>query len=76
MILKAMEECHCKINPQKTAKPQAIGFINELKKVLPIDRQKMRLKITCGLGSSQCESLRKWLADNHTSQHVIHSETV
>lgn len=74
MILKAMEECHCKINPQKTAKPQAIGFINELKKVLPIERTKMRLRITCGQGAEQAEELRKWFSDNHKDQHVVHSE--
>jgi ribosome maturation protein Sdo1 len=44
--MKAMNEANVKINPKHDAKKQALDFIKELKKVIPIDRAKMRLKIS------------------------------
>ena len=38
IILKAMTETNCKVNGNKPAKPQALAFINDLKKVIPIER--------------------------------------
>ena len=45
IILKAMVEVNCKLNPTQSAKKQALDFIKDLQKVIPIDRAKMRLKI-------------------------------
>lgn len=47
IILKAMNELNFKINPNKAAKPQALALLGELKKVLPIERAKMLLSISC-----------------------------
>lgn len=75
MIIKAMNEVNCKINPSKTAKPQAIGFINDLKKVLPIDRTRMHLRVTCPAGAEQAETIHKWLTNNHANQFKIENQS-
>ena len=41
-----MNEANVKINPKHDAKKQALEFIKELKKVISIDRARMRLKIS------------------------------
>ena len=41
-----MAETNCKINPNQAAKKQALDIIKDLKKVLPIERAKMRLKLS------------------------------
>lgn len=46
IILKAMAEVNCKINPTQSAKKQALELIKDLMKVIPIERAKMRLKIS------------------------------
>ncbi|TNV77250.1 hypothetical protein FGO68_gene9400 [Halteria grandinella] len=45
IILKAMSEVNCKINPTQNSKKQALDFIKDLQKVIPIERAKMKLKI-------------------------------
>ena len=44
--MKAMNEVNVKINPTQSAKKQALDFIKDLQKVIPIDRAKMRIKLT------------------------------
>ena len=68
-----MSEVNCKINSSKSAKPQALAFINELKKVLPIERTRMHLRITCK-NVEQFEHLHKWLQENFNNQYTITSE--
>lgn len=53
IILKAMIEVNCKVNVSKSAKPQAMAFVGELKKVLPIERARMHLRVTCPQGIDQ-----------------------
>ena len=48
-----MTETNCKINPNKSAKPQALQFINDLKAVLPIKRSSMHLKVTFASAKQQ-----------------------
>ena len=43
--MKAMVEVNCKLNPTQSAKKQALEFVKDLQKVIPIDRAKMRLKV-------------------------------
>ncbi len=43
--MKAMAEVNVKINPTQSAKKQALEFIKDLQKVIPIDRAKMRIKV-------------------------------
>lgn len=45
IIMKAMQEVNCKINPTQSAKKQALDFIKDLQAVIPIERARMRLKI-------------------------------
>jgi ribosome maturation protein Sdo1 len=45
-----MSEVNCKVNVNKSGKPQAMAFIPELKKVLPIERTRMNLRVTCSNG--------------------------
>lgn len=40
-----MSEVNCNINPTQKSKKQALEFIKELQKVIPIERAKMQLKI-------------------------------
>ena len=44
--MKAMDEIHVQINPKNNAKKQALDFIKDLKKVIPIERAKMRIRIS------------------------------
>ena len=46
IILKAMAEVSCKVNPTQSAKKQALDLIKDLQAVIPIERAKMRLKIS------------------------------
>ena len=46
IILKAMNELNCKVNTSKQAKPQALAILGELKKLLPIERAKMHLRLS------------------------------
>lgn len=73
IILKAMTEVNCKVNTNKAAKPQAMGFLNDLKKVLPIERVRMHLRISFE-GQEQAETMHKWLQEKFTSQFTITSE--
>lgn len=68
-----MSEVNCKINSSKSAKPQALAFINDLKKVLPIERSRMHLRITCK-DEGQFESMHKWLASSYANQFEISAE--
>ena len=46
IILKAISQTKSKINGSKAAKPQALQIINQLKDLLPIERDKMFLKVS------------------------------
>lgn len=41
-----MQEVNCKLNPTQSAKKQALEIMIDLQKVIPIDRAKMRLKVS------------------------------
>ena len=69
-----MAEVNCKVNVNKPAKPQALAFINELKAILPIERTRMHLRVTCGNGAEQAEFLLKQLSDKFASQFQISSQ--
>ena len=44
--MKAMTEANCKINPTQSSKKQALDFVKDLQKVIPIERARMRIKIS------------------------------
>ncbi|CAM9117956.1 unnamed protein product [Ectocarpus sp. 12 AP-2014] len=46
MIEKAMRDVHFSAHPTRSAKQQALEVIKKLKEVMPIDRAKMKLRIT------------------------------
>ena len=73
IILKAMTEVNCKVNTNKAAKPQAMGFLGDLKKVLPIERVRMHLRISFG-GQDQAQTMHKWLQEKFLSQFTMMSE--
>ena len=60
IMMKAMVEANVKVNPNKSAKPQALAIINELKSILPIKRSNMHLKVTFISGEQQ-QNLTKTL---------------
>ena len=72
IILKAMTEANCKVNGNKPAKPQALAFITELKKVIPIERQRMQLRITFK-DVQQSEKLLEILNDKFVGQFHVGS---
>ena len=72
IILKAMTEANCKVNGNKPAKPQALAFITELKKVIPIERQRMQLRITFK-DVQQSEKLLEILNDKFVGQFQVGS---
>jgi ribosome maturation protein Sdo1 len=72
IILKAMNEVNCKVNGNKPAKPQALAFIPELKKVIPIERSRMQLRITF-TDSEQALKLLEVLNSKFSSQFSMTS---
>ena len=72
IILKAMTEVNCKVNGNKPAKPQALAFIPELKKVIPIERSRMQLRITFR-DAEQSTKLLEILNIRFTSQFSVTS---
>ena len=46
IILRAMNEINCKVVHTKNAKQQALPILTELKRVLPIERARMHVKVT------------------------------
>ena len=46
IILRAMKEINCKVVHTKNAKQQALPILTELKRVLPIERARMHVKVT------------------------------
>lgn len=62
-----MSEANCKINGNKSAKPQALAFINDLKKVIPIERSRMQLRITLQ-DAEQADRLLQTLTDKFDGQ--------
>eukprot|EP00350_Pseudokeronopsis_sp_OXSARD2_P006467 CAMPEP_0170557702 /NCGR_PEP_ID=MMETSP0211-20121228/29372_1 /TAXON_ID=311385 /ORGANISM="Pseudokeronopsis sp., Strain OXSARD2" /LENGTH=149 /DNA_ID=CAMNT_0010868953 /DNA_START=164 /DNA_END=610 /DNA_ORIENTATION=- len=57
-ILKAMNEAQCKINPNQSAKKQALDFMKVLSKVIPIERAKMKVKLVFAKEEQQQVLLR------------------
>ncbi|CDW78721.1 ribosome maturation protein sbds-like [Stylonychia lemnae] len=70
IIMKAMNEVNAKINPKQTAKKQALDFIGELKKVIPIERAKMRLKISFE-SQEQQEKMKDFIEKEHQNDCEI-----
>lgn len=64
IILKAMNEANCNINPTQNSKKQALDFIKDLQKVIPIERAKMRLKVSFE-NPPQQEKLQETLNAQH-----------
>jgi ribosome maturation protein SDO1 len=63
IIVKAMNEVNVKINPTQSAKKQALEFIKDLQKVIPIERAKMRIKVIFpkeGQSEEMKESLKQF----------------
>jgi ribosome maturation protein SDO1 len=69
IILKAMTELNFKVNSSKSAKPQALSLLTELKKLLPIERAKMHLKIS--VSGEPREELLKVLTDKFGGQFTV-----
>jgi ribosome maturation protein SDO1 len=65
IILKAMNEANCNINPTQNSKKQALEFIKELQKVIPIERSRMKIKVTFD-NQLQREKLEEALSSGHT----------
>lgn len=65
-----MNEANVKINPKDSGKKQALSFISELKKVIPIDRAKMRLKIAFDNGE-QVEKMKELIEKSHKEECEI-----
>ncbi|CAM9464539.1 unnamed protein product [Scytosiphon promiscuus] len=65
MIEKAMRDVHFSAHPTRSAKQQALEVIKKLKEVMPIDRAKMKLRITTDQESSspELEHLKDTLRD-------------
>ncbi|CAM9799363.1 unnamed protein product, partial [Laminaria digitata] len=57
MIEKAMRDVHFSAHPTRSAKQQALEVIKKLKEVMPIDRAKMKLRITTEEGTCLVYSL-------------------
>lgn len=72
--MKAMNEANVKINPKHDAKKQALEFVKELKKVIPIDRAKMRLKISFAQAGQQ-ERMQELIKAEHTAECEIERAT-
>lgn len=47
IILKAMDDLEFKVHQNQGFKEQALNLIEKLPEVLPIERAKIRVKITC-----------------------------
>ncbi len=61
IIVKAMNEVNVKINPTQSAKKQALEFIKDLQKVIPIERAKMRIKVIFPRQEGQREEMKEAL---------------
>jgi ribosome maturation protein Sdo1 len=67
-----MTEVNCKVNGNKPAKPQALAFITDLKKVIPIERSRMQLRITFR-DAEQSEKLLSSLTGKFDGQFTVNS---
>jgi ribosome maturation protein SDO1 len=74
IILKAMAEANVKVNPKHDAKKQALEFIKELKKVIPIDRARMRLRVAVE-SEAQVEKLKEIITRDHAQDCEIERVT-
>ncbi|CAN0007569.1 unnamed protein product, partial [Hapterophycus canaliculatus] len=65
MIEKAMRDVHFSAHPTRSAKQQALEVIKKLKEVMPIDRAKMKLRITTDQepSSPELEHLKETLRE-------------
>eukprot|EP00347_Sterkiella_histriomuscorum_P002246 403368911 len=70
IIMKAMNEANVKINPKDNAKKQALTFIPDLKNVIPIDRAKMRLKISFER-QDQLERLKEVIERDYAQDYEV-----
>jgi len=59
-----MKELNCNVVQNKSAKGQAIPILNAIKAVLPIERARMFLKVTC-TSANQAEAFQKALQEGH-----------
>lgn len=73
IILRAMKEINCKVDHTRTAKQQALKIVGDLKRVLPIERARMHIKVSCNT-SEQSEAFLKNLQENHADSHTLNLE--
>merc|ERR550517_890048 len=72
MIEKAMKDVHFSLKPNRNTKQQALEVIGMLKKVMPIERAEMRLKITSSKeGKKLKEKLSKIGANVETEEWMV-----
>ena len=74
IILKAMAEAGCKLIPTQSAKKQALEFIRELQAVLPIERAKMRLRVSFER-VDQWDRLQASLQEGHAEDFAVERVT-
>ena len=73
IILRAMKEANCKVVHTKTAKQQALTILVELKRVIPIERARMHIKVTFQTGD-QSEAFLKIMQEGHANDHTMDLE--
>ena len=74
IILKAMKEANVKVNLQKPAKVQGLQMLGDLKKILPLEREKMHVKITFKT-QEQVDCLLKNLLETNPDEFKETSQT-
>ena len=73
IILKAMDDINFSINESQNAKKQALDLIRLLPEVLPIERAKMRIKITCAQ-SENVEQVKQVLTEKYDKEDETKSQ--
>jgi len=68
-----MNEVNCKVVLNKAAKQQGLAIIADLKRVLPIERARMHIKVTF-VSADQSEAFLKKLQEGHAADHVVDLE--
>jgi ribosome maturation protein Sdo1 len=70
IILKAMNELKYCVKENSSAKKQALLLIKELPKILPLERAKMKIKITCS-NAEKADEVKLIIED----KYIASSET-
>lgn len=72
MVERAMKDIHYSVKPGKNAKQQALEVIRLLKETMPIERAKMRLKITAPKASIEDikTKIKEFVAEFETEESI------